>query len=321
MLHIRLESGPYSSASIEAGFRQNGFEYHSILWQQLRFNEGIEQTRKHILQKAAQLKPTIIFCHLQNPEAFDKETWLQLSQHGFVINYTFDVRYATEMEWMYEVAPLIGWTFFACSEDVSNCILRGVNNVSQCHSSCDMELFKSNGKSLFAFDVVFCGNRYDNTSLNFPLAAERQAMVDLIEKKYQSRCMIYGLGQKGGLIQPGVEANVYNFSRIAISQNNFKLHDYTSDRLWRIMATGCFCLTKYFPGIEEIFQKEVDLDWFDDFSEMIYLIDFYLNNDELRKKIAISGSNKVRKFHNWGERIKLMTNTIKNELLSELVIS
>jgi spore maturation protein CgeB len=311
VLHIRIDSPGFNSNAIARGFIENGFDYYPFSWQQFRFSEGLENLRKAVVSKAAELKPSIIFCHIQNPEAFDLHTWIELTKHGFVVNYTFDVRYASEMNWMYEVAPHIGHTFFACNEDVRNCLVIGIQNVSSIHSSCDMDLYKSIGKHLYAFDIVFCGNRYDNTNLNFPLAEERQQMISFLEHHYKSSFMSYGLGQKGGLIQPEVEANVYNFSRIAINQNNFCLQDYTSDRIWRIMSSGCFCLTKYFPGIENIFKKERHLDWWNDLDELKTLLDFYIQNNAERYAIAQTGMKYVRENHSWANRITEISNTCK----------
>lgn len=308
LLHIRIDSPGYSSNAIEKAFKELGFEYYSINWQNLRFVSGVESLRKTVLDLAKQIDPAVIFCHIQNADAFDLQTWKDLSQISHVINYTFDVRYASEINWMYEAAPHIYHTFFACSEDVRNCKVIGIDNVSQLHSSCDMDLYKHLGKDIYAFDVVFCGNRYDNTNLNFPLSEERQQMVNFLTENYPSTFMAYGLGQKGGLIPGATEVNVYNFSRIAINQNNFHLHDYTSDRIWRIMSSGCFCLTKYFPGIENIFQKEVHLDWWNNFDELKLLIDFYLENQTERKNIAKAGMEYVRENHTWTKRFsKLLT--------------
>ena len=63
----------------------------------------------------------------------------------------------------------------------------------------------------------------DNTNLNFPLAHQRQRMIEKLEQRYGQNFMVYGHGQKGGLIKPDVESSVYNFSKIAINQNNFSL--------------------------------------------------------------------------------------------------
>lgn len=310
VFHIRLDSNPgYRSDGIQRAFLENGFDYVGFDWQKNRYEFGVEKMREELLKQAALFNPVLIFAHIQNPEALDELTWKALANIGYVIHYTFDVRFAAEMEWMYELAPMLGHTFFACSEDVRNCEIKGIRNVSQIHSSCDMELFKHQGKYVYAFDVSFVGNRYDNVDINFPKAKERQEMIEVLEEKYPSRFMAYGLGQKGGLIAPPVEANVYNYSRIAINQNNFDLHDYTSDRLWRIMASGAMCLTKYFPGIEKIFQKEVHLDWFNTLDEMTELADYYLKDENERRAVAEVGMNYVRENHTWTDRIEEMLKT------------
>jgi spore maturation protein CgeB len=304
VLHFRLDSAGYNSDGIMKGFIENGYQYHGLNWQAERYNNSIEYVRKKAIEMAAEIKPAIIFCHLQNSEIFDAETWKKLSNHGLVVNYSFDVRQPEKMQWMYDAAPLIGYTFFGCAEDVMHCLKNGIENVGHLHSSCDMDLYKPNNKhGKFAFDVVFCGNRYDNTNLEFPLATERQQMIECLKNHYKDKFMSYGLGQQGGLLRPEVEAVVYNHSKIAICQNNFDLIGYTSDRIWRVMASGTMCLTKYFDGIETIFQKEVHCDWFKDFDEMILLADYYLSNEEERKSVAEAGMKLVREQHRWKDRI------------------
>jgi len=305
VFHIRIDSPGYKSDAIEKAFIENGYEYNMIKWQLARYENGLESMREQVLSIAEEIRPTLIFAHIQNSEAFDLEAWVKLSKCGFVINYTFDVRSNEEMRWMYEVAPNIGHTLFACQEDVLNCREKQIWNTSLLQSSCNMELYRpKRGQMNYAFDIVFCGNRYDNTNLKFPLAAERQEMISVLEQKYGARFMSYGLGQKGGLIKPEVEASVYTFSKIAICQNNFFLTGYTSDRIWRVMASGAMCLTKYFPGIENIFERGKHLDWFNTYEEMIEKIDYYLSDDKERLAIAEVGMNYVRENHTWNNRVQ-----------------
>lgn len=311
VLHIRLDSPGYSCDAMAAAFIDLGYEYHGLKWQEFRFEHGIEALRFKVIQMAVELKPTIIFCHIQNSEIFDLEMWQVLQKYGFVINYTFDVRVTEKINWMYDVAPHIGHTFFGCMEDVWNCNAKEIYNVSTIHSSCDMDLYKpKRGGMNYAFDVVFCGNKYENTNLDFPLAAERQEMISFLKDNFGNKFQCYGLGQAGGLIKPEVEASVYNFSKIGINQNNFFLNEYSSDRIWRIMASGTFCLTKYFPGIEKIFKKEIDLDWWVSLDELKTLICYYLSEDDERNEIAATGRKKVVQEHSWSARIKEMEKII-----------
>jgi hypothetical protein len=304
VLHLRIDSPGFNSSPIEQAFRDLGFDYSEICWQQERFQSGVDALRLRVVQTAQRLMPDYIFAHIQNPEVFDLEIYKALQKCGTVINYTFDVRDREKTEWMYEIAPHIGYTFFACKEDHDECKARGIKNTSHVHSSCDMAIyFPKENSSSFAFDVCFSGNNYVGTNLDFPLAKERQQMIASLDKKLGASFGVYGLGQKGGLITSERENILYNHSRIAVNFNNFDRQDYTSDRLWKIMASGTFCLTKYFSGIENIFQREVHLDWFTTADEMNTLIDFYLKDDKERTAIAATGSQLVREHHTWKDRV------------------
>lgn len=314
IFHIRIDGPSYNSNAISKAFMDLGHQYVGYDWQRHRFEYGLDQLRVDLAKIASELRPDYIFAHIQNSEILELYDWKKLNKCGKVINFTFDVRKPNEMSWMYEVAPFIHHTVFGSVNDVAYCNASGTTNVSHSHSSCDMEIFKPLGKNSYAFDVVFCGNRYDNTNLDFPLAEERELMVQLLENEYGSRFMTYGLGRRGGLIRPDVESNVYNFSKIAINQNNFSLRGYTSDRLWRIMASGTFCLTKYFPGIEDLFEDGVHLAWWNSFEELKDKADFYLKDDEERKAIARVGCAYVRENHTWKDRIeKIFSNFGKTD--------
>ena len=311
VFHIRIDSAPgYNSDAIEKAWIANGYQYFGFKWQEYRFNHGLENLRKEVVRVASEIKPNIIFAHIQNGEVFNVETWKCLADIAYTINYTFDVRDGDRMNWMCDVAPIIGHTFFADSFHVDYCkSFLIAQNVSHCHSSCDMDLYQKKGGGLYAFDVVFCGNNYVGTNLNFPLAEERQRMIDFLYENYGNRFMAYGLGQKGGLITPEAEANVYNYSKIAISHNNFDFENYTSDRLWRITSCGTFCLSKHFDGIESI---SPDIVTWKNFLDLKRLIDFYLTPDSGRELLAEKVMNQVRSNHRWYDRVNQMIQVYKS---------
>lgn len=317
VFHIRIDSPPYySSNPIAVALMENGFDCYGFGLYAKRMAHGGALMQKELLKEVSAYKPDLIFAHVQNSEHLDLSTWKELTAMAPTIHYTCDVRKPEESIWMYDIAAKTGtFTFFATTEDIAHCNRHAglsLTNIFQSHSSCDMNMFKrqKENPSLFAFDVVFAGNKYVGTNLNFPLAEKRQEMVSVISSKYFGRSAVYGLGQSGGVIVPEAEARAYNYSKIAINQNNFNCVDYTSDRLWKIMATGTFCLSAYFPGIEKIFEKEKHLDWFYDFDEMQLLIDFYLKEDEERRAIADCGMKYVRENHTWTDRISYMVNKV-----------
>lgn len=318
VLHIRLDAPSYSSNGIMDGFKQNGFEYNCLSWQNFRFENGIDMLRSKVLELAHEHKPTIIFLHIQNSEILDLQLVKQLQEISCVINYTFDVRSKENTQWIYDLAPFIGLTLFACKEDVDYCKSIGTHNVSLLQSSIDTFVYKhgtNDSFPLYSSKISFIGNNYVDTNLNFPLAKERLDMVNFLKAEYPNDFKEYGMNWKySEIVNVHKEISIYNSSLIAISQNNYDRELYTSDRIWRIMSCGTFCLAKYFKGIEKIFKRGVHLDWFNNLEELKDKIDYYLHNESLRKQMAQEGMNFVRRNHNWSCRIKEIEKAV-NELV------
>lgn len=314
LLFAKIEAPTYSSDAMIQAFGKVGYNVIQFDWQRVRFTEGLHGMRDRLLIKAQMEEPEVIFLHLQNEAAADTDFIFELRKYGFIVNYTFDVRSKKETQWMYDLAPHIGLTLFACMEDVNECRESGINNVALMQSSCNMDWYrklpvqKSENKL-----ISFIGNNNVGTNLNFELAKERQSMIKFLSQNYPISFTAYGLGQDGKMVNPQEEINIYNYSAIAISQNNFDRELYTSDRLWRIMACGCFCLTKYFKGIETIFERGVHLDWWADLHELKEKIDYYLENDEERNKIAETGATAVRSRYTWVNRFEQMNKLITFE--------
>ena len=72
------------------------------------------------------------------------------------------------------------------------------------------------------------------------------------------------------------------------------------------MASGCFFATRYFPGLETLFENGKHLVWFDTHDEAISLIKHYLADDAAREKIALAGRQQVLSAHTWDNRIAQM---------------
>lgn len=93
-------------------------------------------------------------------------------------------------------------------------------------------------------------------------------------------------------------------------------------RLYRIMCAGGLYLTNYANGLEKYFNinkkdeeitENQDLVVYYDLDDLIKTIDFLLENDDIRTKIAENGMNKVQKEHTFKQRVKKMIEIIKNK--------
>jgi len=317
VLHIGINAvGIYSSRGMEIGFKKAGFtDYDFLDYQSIRFNEGTNGLLQRMLVKANICKPELIFIHIQNNDILDVETIKSLSKIGFTVLYNFDCRNKDESKWMYDLAPYFGLVLFSNQEDVDNCKELGIKNVSVLQSSADFDFYNKTGIDISKYpDVVFVGNNYVGTNLSFDLAKERQEIIDFLYLEFDNKFESYGRGQSGQMIDPYEESVCYNSAKIAISQSNFDKEFYTSDRIWKIMACGTFCLARYFDGIEKIFERGVHLDWFNGLDELKEKVEYYLENEDEREAIAKVGMNLVRENHSWANRFEEMELLINKTL-------
>tara|TARA_B100000131_G_scaffold263067_1_gene259758 strand:+ start:372 stop:1265 length:894 start_codon:yes stop_codon:yes gene_type:complete len=78
-----------------------------------------------------------------------------------------------------------------------------------------------------------------------------------------------------------------------------------SDRTYKVLAAGGFYLTDDWIGRSEKFKDGIDLVIYKDIDDLNQKIEYYLNNDSEREKIAQSGRLAVEKFsrYAWAQRI------------------
>jgi spore maturation protein CgeB len=89
------------------------------------------------------------------------------------------------------------------------------------------------------------------------------------------------------------EAYTYASSSIAISYSHFNINRYFSDRLIRAMGSGCFTLSHHYDGIELDFEVGKHLDSFTSLAGLKEKIDYYLEHEDERNKIASEGYKHV----------------------------
>jgi spore maturation protein CgeB len=75
-------------------------------------------------------------------------------------------------------------------------------------------------------------------------------------------------------------------------------------RIFDIMGAGGFLISNYQPEIPEYFVPDEDIVLYDSIPDLLEKTEYYLNNEEARRRIALSGYEKVRKYHTWKVRMK-----------------
>lgn len=311
VLHIGFDEVSHSKEGLRKGFLAAGFtDYNFFNFQRVRLNEGILGCQSRMIQAAKNLMPDLIFVQIQVAGILDEETAIELSKCGFTVNYTFDVRDAEKTEWMYELAHYFNLTLFACKEDADEARRRGIYNVGNIHSSCDPDFYRPMDVSSTTFlkpEIVFIGNNYERTNLDFEKSKEREEMVNFMKAEFGERFGVFGMnwGIDSRIINPDEEVRIYNSAKIVVCHNNFLRDSYCSDRQWRAMACDVPVLIHEYPPLQ-IYPSRGWHTFKDLKDECVFL----LSNRKEYKWLKSHMRKTFLENHTWGHRIESIKSMI-----------
>lgn len=141
------------------------------------------------------------------------------------------------------------------------------------------------------YDWSFIGTNYGTT---------RGRQLDII-KSLGYKYFIGGPGhaEKAPILSFEQTATLMRQSKITININDdfyTNLDRYFSDRIPMAMMCGSMVLTTYQPGLERLFNRGHDIDWFYSDEELIEKIHCYINNDALRNNVETNCINSSADF-------------------------
>jgi glycosyltransferase involved in cell wall biosynthesis len=165
------------------------------------------------------------------------------------------------------------------------------------------------------FDVTFIGNHISADGAQrlalFHALAESGIAVEVFGVRWRNK-----VGHENvhlhGHVKAGDFAEISSRSKIVLSHNPNEVRGYCSwNRPLRSMACGAMVLCRYFPGLEEVFEKEVHLDWFETPEEAVKLVHHYLSNPGLRVRVAAEGLREVHRNHSWDACVEMLLGYVK----------
>lgn len=246
---------------------------------------GDKELKDKISKAIFDWKFDLAFFQVQSPGIVHPFLFHNIQDKGiFTVNWSGDMR-STTPEWYYKTNADL--TLFTNTKDVEALRKAGLKS-DFLQIGIDPKVFKIHGEKRNRESVVFMGNNYGS---QFPLGGERTHLAStLVNLGYG----LYGSyrGSKGNLTGNQLEeSKVYNNSCIAINHSHFNVDRYTSDRMFRILGSGCFCLSHHYPGIEKDFEVGKHLETYRSTREMLNKITHYLGNSTERERIAMNGYN------------------------------
>jgi len=301
VLHVGITAPSYSSEAITQSFKEVFGDVLYFDWQSHRFNYGIDGMRINLCKQVISYKPDIIFLHFNhNNEALDIPTHQFLQNSGAkVITYTEDVR--EDISWFETISPLVELMIFTNIDDVEKLKEKRFDNAAYLPVSYNNIWYKKQPKTLKYYgDIVFLGNNYVGTNVDFPQAQQRQEMITALKKEFGNRFQAYGRGQENPPLNPQEAVECYNNAKIAIGHNNFTRKGYHSDRVMNSMGCGCLTETQF---CESDFCLWGTGNW-KTTDDLIHKCKLLLNNPELIPELAEAQYKEVAQNHTWYNRAK-----------------
>ena len=99
---------------------------------------------------------------------------------------------------------------------------------------------------------------------------------------------------------------LYNCAKICLNMHVEPVTNCANLKTFEISAAGGFQLSDYRKDIEGLFEKRKEIEIFKNEDQLRSKIKFYLNNEDLRKNIALVSQRRVLQEHTLEKRIKLM---------------
>lgn len=253
----------------------------------------------HLLSKH---KPDVVFMQVQTPGIVFGKTLSQYPGIKF-FNFSGDVRPEIP-EWYFDVAPYCT-TLFSNTDWVKVMTDKGFK-ARYCQIGFNNKIYTPEGAKEITKPVVFMGNNHGS---KFPLSKLREDMVKRFSGKEWFQ--VFGRGWPGAIdlnYKQQREAAVYRGAKIGINLSHMDLGSYSSDRMFRLMGSGCMCLAYRHKDIEKEFGDAGTIAAWSTLDELEELIEHYLNatvaGEYHRTRIAQAGCKLIHEKYTWPYRLQ-----------------
>lgn len=313
LLHISLNNE--GQTMLQSALKTICNKYINYEWK--KDYKNVNNVKTKILNLVYKEKPDLIFMQIQTPGIIESELINIINMsvpNCIIINWTGDVRMPIP-QWYKDIGKCKNViTCFTNMDNVNEFKAMGLKS-EYLQIGYEHNIFTPNGTIKKVPEIVFMGNNYSN--INYPLSKLRSEMVVMLNYKFGNRFQVYGNGWNNELNpidfmkKPYEEAAVYRSCKIAISLSHFDLSRYSSDRMFRIMGSGAFCLSYEYKDIGLDFKENTHIGVWRSVDNLIDSINLYLNNDAKRNEIAKNGNKLVESSHRWINRINDLIKIIR----------
>jgi hypothetical protein len=153
-----------------------------------------------------------------------------------------------------------------------------------------------------------------------PNTLERVECMQALAKKFDLK--LWGSGwNKYGLCAAATDVYASEYRKICAGAKILlgwnidpTVELYFSNRTWYTLGCGGFLLTAYCPGLEELFGRGRELDWFESLEECCEKIEYYLGHDEERRKIAAAGYRLAHSSYSYDKMVERIVADVSDRI-------
>lgn len=103
---------------------------------------------------------------------------------------------------------------------------------------------------------------------------------------------------------------IFRCSKINLNPTSKSIKTGISQRIWDIVGAGGFVISNYQAELTEHFELGTEIETYGSLEELEDKCSYYLEHDDIRRKIAEKGYEKVKQYHTYEVRIKEMINIL-----------
>lgn len=163
----------------------------------------------------------------------------------------------------------------------------------------------------YDYDVCFIGMPFENRAELFDNLSDYK--LGVFGDHWDTYFMLKGKKTpsyyKGKATGEAVN-KIYLSSKIVLNIHHPQSIEGLNSRTFDIPACGAFEIVDYKKNLDMHFKMDEEIVAFRDMRELRSMIDFYLKNEGLRRKIADNGRKRVMDEHTWVHRVREMTREV-----------
>lgn len=143
---------------------------------------------------------------------------------------------------------------------------------------------------------------------------ERTHILNVLAQKYQVKFYTHDVNDKQLSdqvhVQPGVKTEqlpyIYNTSKINLNITLHCIETGASQRIFDVMGAGGFLLSNYQEELAEMFVPGEEIVLFHNEQELMEAVDYYMEHEDERERIARNGQKKVLEQHDLHLKLEQM---------------